>query len=85
MSDFVTPEFFDPTASDRPNARFSFGQNVHAPFELAADGYESIWVPGRGWIQNTAREAPHAADRPRVGSRRERRRAPTLEWQRSAA
>jgi hypothetical protein len=84
LSDFVTPEFFDPSAAKRPGERFSFRGNIGKPFELATGGYEIIWVPGRGWTQNAAREAgPQALDRPRVGSRRERRVTPTGEWQRS--
>jgi hypothetical protein len=85
VSDFVTPAFFDPTAAGRAGARFSFRGNVHAPFKLAPGGYESVFVPGRGWTQNTAREQANATDRPRVGSRRERRAARTGDWQRSAA
>jgi hypothetical protein len=86
LSDFVTPEFFDPTAAQRPGERFSFRGNVSKPFELATGGYEIIWVPGQGWTQNAApAEGPQALDRPRVGSRRERRAAPTEEWQRSPA
>lgn len=84
VSDFVTPAFFDPTATGRKGETFSFKRHVHAPFELAPGGYESVYVPGRGWTQHTARDAgARASDRPRVGSRRERRRAPTLEWQNS--
>jgi hypothetical protein len=80
VSDFVTPEFFDPTAAKRKGERFSFRGNVAKPFELAHGGYESIFVPGRGWTQRTARSEPSALDRPRVGSRRERRMTPTAEW-----
>lgn len=87
VSDFVTPEFFDPTAAGRSGEKFSFRENVRAPFQLAPGGYESVYVPGKGWTQNTARMEGDvlAADRPRVGSRRERRRALTGEWQRSPA
>lgn len=87
VSDFVTPEFFDPSAVGREGAQFSFRGNVHAPFELAAGGYESVFIPGHGWTQNQKRKAGEhrASDRPRVGSRRERRRTPRVYWQRSAA
>lgn len=84
VSDFVTPAFFDPTAVGRKGARFSFRGNVHQPFALAPGGYESVWVPGKGWTQNTARsEGTLVKDRPKVGSRRERRRAGASEWERS--
>lgn len=74
VSDFVLPAFFDPTALGRKNALFSWRSHVSAPFQLAAGGYESVFVPGRGWSQNTAREGGALpSDRPKVGSRRERR------------
>lgn len=84
VSDFVTPEYFDPAAQGRPNTQFSFRSNVHAPFTLAPGGYESVYVSGKGWTQHTAREGgAKVADRPKVGSRRERRGLANLE--RSAA
>jgi hypothetical protein len=74
VSDFVTPEFFDHTAAGRKGEKFSFRGNVHAPFALAPGGYEGVWVPGKGWTQRTAKKDGTAvADRPKVGSRRERR------------
>lgn len=74
VSDFVLPPFFDPTARGRKQAKFSYMGHVTAPFQLAGGGYESIFIPGKGWVQNTARRGgAAAADRPRVGSRRERR------------
>jgi hypothetical protein len=88
VSDFVTPAFFDPTARGRAGERFSFCEHVHAPFELAPGGYESVYVPGRGWTQRTARMAQDgelSSDRPRVGSRRERRAAGVDRWQASPA
>lgn len=74
VSDFVLPDFFNPLAGSYKGAQYSHLSNVHAPFQLAAGGYESVYIPGKGWTQNTAREnGPLASDRPRVGSRRERR------------
>lgn len=92
VSDFVLPPFFDPTAATRPAAKYSYKGNVTKPFELAPGGYESVFVPGKGWIQNVAkRDGGQAMDRPRVGSRRERRNQ-TWEsgllgpgWEKSAA
>jgi hypothetical protein len=85
VSDFVLPAFFDPTAKGREGAEFSYAGNVHAPFELAPGGYESVFVPGRGWTQNTKRDGALASDRPRVGSRRERRAVGAQAWQVSLA
>lgn len=85
MSDFVMPAFFDPTSRGRTEARYSFCGSVYAPFELAAGGYELMYVPGRGWVQRVAKKAAAASDRPRVGSRRERRATPTSDWEPSIA
>lgn len=82
VSDFVLPDFFDPSAKGRAGARFSYRNNVRTPFELAKGGYEILYVPGRGWTQRVAREGNHTSDRPRVGSRRERRMNREC-WQRS--
>lgn len=85
VSDFVTPAYFDPTAAGRKGAVFSYKRNVHGPFALAPGGYESLYVPGHGWTQITARaDGTRSSDRPKVGSRRERRRAGHEEWQHSA-
>lgn len=82
MSDFVTPSFFDPSRYGKGD-RYSYRGNVHQPFELAEGGYEILFIPGRGWTQNFKREdGPRASDRPRVGSRRERRMNRDC-WQRS--
>jgi len=82
VSDFVLPPFFDPSAAGRSGAQFSFCDNVHRPFALAEGGYEIIYVPGRGWDQNAARNTPLTKDRPKVGSRRERRMNRHV-WERS--
>jgi hypothetical protein len=81
MSDFVTPAFFDPARRDKGD-RFSYRGHVHQPFELAAGGYEILFDPRRGFVQNVKRDQPLVEDRPRVGSRRERRMN-LGNWQRS--
>lgn len=77
VSDFVTPAWFGPTLP----GPYTFKQTILRPLELAPGGYVSVWTPHGGWTQ---RAAPgHAArhlDRPRVGSRRERRRTPRDQW-----
>lgn len=84
VSDFVLPAFFDPTAASRKDVRYSYRGNVHAPFALAQGGYEAMYVPGKGWTQNTARIGPpKTSDLPFIGSRRERRMRGMENWQRS--
>jgi hypothetical protein len=84
FSNFVLPHFFDPTAKNRQGVAYDFGGVLKAPFELASGGYEAVFVPGRGWSQNTKREGGQlASDRPKVGSRRERRIFGQGCWQRS--
>ena len=77
VSDFVTPAWFGTTFA----GPYSFRQSVRQPLQLAPGGYISTWTPHGGWTQKTAEG--HAAshrDRPRVGSRRERRRTPREQW-----
>jgi hypothetical protein len=81
VSDFVLPPFFNPDS--KAEDQFSFRKNVHRPFELAPGGYEIIFVPGTGWTQNFNRIDPKHEDRPKVGSRRERRLNRRV-WTRSA-
>jgi len=62
VSDFVTPAWFDDFRA--PNStKFSFGDHVHAPFQLARGGYISQFVVGPhtvGWTQKFAQGAPGA-------------------------
>jgi hypothetical protein len=82
ISNFVLPSFFSRVAP----GPYDFGHVLNAPFQLATGGYEAYWSPSHGWQQNVAREGePKASDRPRVGSRRERRRTPLAQRQLSAA
>lgn len=77
VSDFVTPSWFG-SAFGGP---YSFRRNVAKPLELARGGYTSIWTPHGGWTQKTNDDHTHShLDRPRVGSRRERRRTPREQW-----
>jgi hypothetical protein len=93
LSDFVLPGWFEPTHVSR-GEHFAFKSKVTRPFQLLAGGYISYFdIGGGGWQQLTAREmgdaremsmrslppAPYSA-RPRVGSRRERRRWPKSQW-----
>ncbi len=98
VSDFVLPGWFEPTHIAK-NERFAFKSRVTAPFQLLPGGYISYYdLHGGGWQQLTARTtatdarlmtahtappAPYQA-RPRVGSRRERRRLDKAQWLLSA-
>ncbi len=93
VSDFVLPGWFEPLHVGK-HEKFAFKSKVSAPFHLLAGGYIGYYdLSGGGWQQLTARTAadarrltardagppPHLA-RPRVGSRRERRRTPKVQW-----
>lgn len=82
ISNFVLPNFF---VRGTPGP-YDFGHVLSAPFELAEGGYEAYWTPSGGWQQNVKRkDGPQASDRPKVGSRRERRRSMLQELQHSIA
>lgn len=93
VSDFVLPGWFEPMHVGK-HEKFAFRSHVTAPFQILSGGYIGYFdLMGGGWQQLTAREvtdartanarrmgaAPYRA-RPRVGSRRERRRTPKWEW-----
>jgi len=84
VSDFVTPSWFAPT----PVAAgpYDLRGHIHKPLALLAGGYLQYLELGRnaGWQQVTAAR-PTARARPRVGSRRERRRVGPESWQVSTA
>jgi hypothetical protein len=82
VSDFVLPRFFDPTARNS-GIQFSYQHAVNQPFELAHGGYEILYIPGKGFTQNVAKEKPEQIDVPKVGSRRERRIRGHSNWTRS--
>jgi hypothetical protein len=72
ISNFVLPNYF---VNGAPGP-YDFGHVLSNPFDLAEGGYESFWTPSGGWQQRTKREGGAiASDRPKVGSRRERRNA----------
>jgi hypothetical protein len=93
VSDFVLPGWFEPLHVTK-GERFAFKSKLKAPFELLAGGYIGYYdLAGGGWQQLTARQASNArtinarsaaptpySARPRVGSRRERRRLGEAQW-----
>lgn len=95
VSDFVTPRWFMPGFP----GPYDFLEHCSKPLQLLPGGYISVFdvTKGTGWQQVTADEAvdlqeeadpmarssARAASRPHPGSRRERRRTPRGQWQRS--
>lgn len=85
VSDFVYPSWFQ--AGARAGTKFDHLGRVKAPLELLPGGYIGIFdLVGGGWTQLHPAGAQLAyQDRPRVGSRRERRRTPRDQWLASTA
>jgi hypothetical protein len=85
VSDFVFPAWFE--SFRKPGStQFDHGKHITKPFELLPGGYIGVFDvrSGTGWHQLTAEQGPFSHKlRPRVGSRRERRRTPRDEWQQS--
>jgi hypothetical protein len=92
VSDFVYPAWFE---SFRTSGPFDKQGKVTAPFQLLAGGYIGVYqIPNSGgWTQLNAqtdhalpavlRDSKNYIKRPRLGSRRERRRTPRDQWIRS--
>lgn len=85
VSDFVTPTWFQPTP--QPGGPFDFGEKISKPLGLLPGGYLQYLdlTSTAGWQQVTAQKKALSRLRPRVGSRRERRRVSRDSWQRSVA
>ncbi|GAA2228412.1 hypothetical protein GCM10010430_05120 [Kitasatospora cystarginea] len=86
VSDFVHPSWFQPHAANgngnADGAGFDHGGFIKKPLELLPGGYIGVFdvSSGTGWTQQTGSESPAYANRPHVGSRRERRRTPRDQW-----
>jgi hypothetical protein len=80
VSDFVHPSWFQAYA--HKGTRFDHAGKIKAPLELLPGGYIGVFdLVGGGWTQLHPAGAQLAyTDRPRVGSRRERRRTPRDQW-----
>lgn len=82
VSDFVFPAWFE-NFRKAGSTRFDYGNHITAPFQLLPGGYIGVFDinGGSGWHQLTAESKPaQYTKRPRVGSRRERRRTPRDQW-----
>ena len=84
VSDFVFPAWFESFRTG--DVQFDQQRQIHKPFDLLEGGYigEFDVASGTGWHQVTAKGTPPSFQlRPRLGSRRERRRTPRDHWLRS--
>ncbi len=85
VSDFVYPSWFESSRGEG-STQFDYGNQITKPFQLLPGGYIGVFdvTSGTGWHQLTPERAVYEyAMRPRVGSRRERRRTPRDQWLRS--
>jgi len=86
VSDFVYPAWFESFRA-QGSTQFDQQKKIQQPFELLPGGYIGAFdvTSGTGWHQISAQGAPlRYAMRPRLGSRRERRRTPRTQWIKSA-
>lgn len=81
VSDFVTPKWFQPSSF---GSVYSFKESVNASFQLAKNGYISVYDSRHGWSQLNSARASRLVDSPPVGSRRHRRELLKSDWHRSA-
>ena len=81
LSDFVYPSWFE-SFRKTGGAQFDYSKKIRKPFELLQGGYIGAFdvKAGSGWQQITADGRPLYSARPRVGSRRERRRTSRDQW-----
>jgi hypothetical protein len=87
VSDFVYPAWFE-SFREAGSTQFDHGSQINKPFELLPGGYIGVLDirSHHGWQQLTAQGSSiEYAMRPRLGSRRERRRTPRHHWCKSNA
>ena len=82
VSDFVYPSWFE--SFRKPHSTvFDYQKHITKSFDLLKGGYIGYFdvTGGSGWQQQTKDQRLDYRARPRVGSRRERRRTPRDQWQ----
>jgi hypothetical protein len=82
VSDFVYPAWFE-TFREQGSTQFDRMNQIHSPLELLTGGYIGVFgvTGGSGWQQQTAEKHPvNLRHRGHVGSRRERRSIPQIQW-----
>ncbi len=85
VSDFVFPAWFE-TFRQPNSTQFDYGNHIQQPLQLLDGGYIGVFdvASGTGWHQKTPPGSAFKFDmRPRLGSRRERRRTPRDQWLKS--
>jgi hypothetical protein len=84
VSDFVLPAYYE--GFHKEGKQYDYCNLLKRPCpELLPDGYISFYDPttGRGWQERYSEQRGAESMRPRIGSRRERRRTPREQWRRS--
>ncbi len=82
VSDFVFPSWFEPSRAPG-STQFDYQRQIQKPFDLLPGGYIGAFDvgSGTGWHQvYPPGQARSYQMRPRLGSRRERRRTPRDQW-----
>jgi hypothetical protein len=82
VSDFVYPAWFE-SFRKANSTQFDYQKHITKPFQILKGGYIGVFDvrSGSGWTQITAEGVPYSYDmRPRLGSRRERRRTVREHW-----
>jgi len=82
VSDFVFPAWFEGFRTPG-STQFDQTKQIQKPLDLLTGGYIGVFDvnSGSGWQQQTAEKKPaETLSRGNVGSRRERRRTPRLQW-----
>jgi hypothetical protein len=82
VSDFVFPAWFEGFRTPG-STQFDQTKQIQNPLQLLTGGYIGVFDvnSGSGWQQQTAEKKPtETLSRGNVGSRRERRRTPRLQW-----
>lgn len=81
VSDFVFPSWFETFRV--AGTQFDQRKHITAPLQLLPGGYIGVYniSNGSGWQQITAKEGPiEYRMRPKIGSRRDKRRIPRSQW-----
>jgi hypothetical protein len=82
VSDFVYPAWFE-SFREQGSTQFDRMNQIQNPLQLLSGGYIGVFsvTDGSGWQQKTAEKHPlNLRHRGHVGSRRERRSIPHLQW-----
>ncbi len=82
VSDFVYPSWFESFRAEG-STQFDQMKNIDKPLQLIKGGYVGVFniSGGSGWTQLTAEKKPTDTKyRGNVGSRRERRATPRMQW-----